>query len=266
MKSPLKQHHFIIDTVSTVAANLSMDNTSCSANSFMLRDSVCDEATNIETCLYDGGDCCLEAKVTKLCKNCSCILSVNRDDLQLEFSSLTIRPLEKTINFSTVIGDWTVEVTDVVSGPVCAILCLSHEANDRINAWHYDGQSLVCTCGWVESAICPEDKIVMPDNGNQTTLIDYDAIVMTRELHAFVQLGKTVPCGILTSNNCYYVKFFCSLFLKAAWLLRPGSTVKELRMTGKRWCSPTPRWKPGLPGTARKSAGPIKNVGGSRGK
>ncbi len=42
----------------------------CGADSFMLRDGVCDEATNNEKCLYDGGDCCLSRgkKGESLCK------------------------------------------------------------------------------------------------------------------------------------------------------------------------------------------------------
>ncbi len=30
----------------------------CGANSFMLRDGVCDELTNNAKCHWDGGDCC----------------------------------------------------------------------------------------------------------------------------------------------------------------------------------------------------------------
>ncbi len=42
----------------------------CGADSFMLRDGVCDEATNNELCLWDGGDCCVDRskKGTSFCK------------------------------------------------------------------------------------------------------------------------------------------------------------------------------------------------------
>ncbi len=36
----------------------------CGANNFMLRDGVCDDATNTKVCHWDGGDCCLD-KFTK---------------------------------------------------------------------------------------------------------------------------------------------------------------------------------------------------------
>ena len=44
----------------------------CDADSFMIRDGVCDEITNTERCLYDGGDCCKEDKSTELCNVCTC--------------------------------------------------------------------------------------------------------------------------------------------------------------------------------------------------
>ena len=39
--------------------------------SFMLRDGVCDEATNTEECFFDGGDCCTENTAVW---NCECML------------------------------------------------------------------------------------------------------------------------------------------------------------------------------------------------
>ncbi len=50
------------------------DDSRCSANSFMIGDGVCDEATNTEECLFDGNDCCLENKNTDLCQDCFCRL------------------------------------------------------------------------------------------------------------------------------------------------------------------------------------------------
>ncbi len=142
----------------TIAENINQNNNTCSANSFMLRDSVCDEATNIALCLYDGGDCCLEAKDTTLCKNCSCMLLVTEDDLQNDFDTWEIHPLDTSIDFSTVISNTnsSVKVEEVVSSPVCSVLCLDHKKFDRINAWQYDAKERVCTCGWIQSTTCLE--------------------------------------------------------------------------------------------------------------
>ena len=35
-------------------------------------DGMCDDATNISECQYDGGDCCLEEPVTNACHYCIC--------------------------------------------------------------------------------------------------------------------------------------------------------------------------------------------------
>ncbi len=42
----------------------------CGADSFMLRDGVCDELTNTALCHWDGGDCCLDKSIkdTTLCQ------------------------------------------------------------------------------------------------------------------------------------------------------------------------------------------------------
>ncbi len=61
----------------------------CGADSFMLRDGVCDELTNNETCHYDGGDCCLDRdqKDTTLCR-VTLDLDMNWFDYLFFFSGL----------------------------------------------------------------------------------------------------------------------------------------------------------------------------------
>ncbi len=160
----------------------------------MLRDYVCDEVTNIALCLFDGGDCCLEGKDRSLCRNCSCILSVDNDDLQKEFDDWDIKPLDKPEDFFGTVGTWTVVVREVISGPVCIVLCLNHDQKDQINAWHYGTEEQICTCGWIGSTNCPEDMVL----ANQT-MLDDGSLGMSKTFGAFwafVQLGKTVPCGI----------------------------------------------------------------------
>ncbi len=49
----------------------------CTANSFLLNDGVCDDITNTVECHFDLGDCCLEDKDLKYCLDCSCKLNCN---------------------------------------------------------------------------------------------------------------------------------------------------------------------------------------------
>ncbi len=167
---------------------LPSNNKTCGANSFQLRDSVCDESSNTAICLYDGGDCCLEFKATHLCKNCSCILEVDVDKLQDSFDRLNILPLVDPSKLVPAVNDiWTVQVEDVVSGQVCAVLCLDHELADNINSWYYQEHTKVCRCGWIGAQVCPEN------------LVDHDGTDLetaAKTTSAYVQLEKSLPCGM----------------------------------------------------------------------
>ncbi len=46
--------------------------TECNPQSLKIGDKVCDDDTNFEKCLFDGGDCCLETKSTPFCRDCMC--------------------------------------------------------------------------------------------------------------------------------------------------------------------------------------------------
>ncbi len=165
----------------------------CGADSFMLRDSICDEATNTVECRYDGGDCCLEIKDTRMCKNCSCILAIDPDKLQDQFEDLSIKPVRRSVteddNF-----DWTVYVQDVVSGFVCGVLCLDHNEANSINVWHYNNSTLVCKCGWVTSLLCPETAVKENWELRKTSNL--------LKFSTYIQLGKTVTCGKFLSGLC----------------------------------------------------------------
>ncbi len=163
------------------------DNETCGPDSFMLRDSFCDESVNTEACFYDGGDCCLEFKKKKYCKNCSCILTVDEEDLLSHFQQLAIKPLMKSVDPDAVIDTWIVKVEEVVSTQVCAVLCLDHQLAESINAWQYKESTQLCQCGWLESILCPEnlvvDKFILD---NVSRLPNYPA---------YVQMNKTISCG-----------------------------------------------------------------------
>ncbi len=164
-----------------------MDNSTC-LESFMLRDSVCDEATNTELCLYDGGDCCLDAKDTTLCRNCSCILTVDPDVVESQFAALDIKPHKNSVS----IDNRIVQVEDVISAPVCAVLCLDHDLAENINSWIYRKIEKICECGWIQSVQCPENTVL--DAWNWYNVSDL------AEHLSFVQLNKTVPCGELDTS------------------------------------------------------------------
>ncbi len=172
----------------TRGAKLLSNVATCGADSFMLRDSICDETTNTELCRYDGGDCCLEIKDTSLCRNCSCILDVNPDQLKQDFDDLLIKPVRKHTQLSD-ISHCIVTVQDVVSESVCAVLCLDHDMENSINTWRYHNNSKVCKCGWVDSMQCPESMVKASwELRKISSLQKYDT---------FIQLKKTIPCGNL---------------------------------------------------------------------
>ena len=191
----------VTETTVTTKASVSGLST-CGADSFLLRDSACDEATNNELCLYDGGDCCLEAKITTHCKNCSCILKVDQNKLLGQFKELEVAVFKTNLDIDT---DWSVKVEDVISGYVCAVLCLDHDSKDQINTWRYNLNTRQCKCGWTESTKCPEN------------LVQEASIDNLLAEKSYVQLKKTVPCGnkialyycIVKKNNISCRMFCC---------------------------------------------------------
>ncbi len=175
----------------TTRSNVQGDKTACGADSFMLRDGVCDETSNIAKCLYDGGDCCKENKDESLCLDCTCRLEVNIAELEKQFNALEIHPIEdmESLQVATVGScGWTIEVKEVLNMSVCSVPCLEHEEADEVNAWHYQGG--ICRCGWIESKYCPENMV----NKNWTTGIENGGFL---DHMAYVQLNKTVGCGRL---------------------------------------------------------------------
>ncbi len=158
----------------------------------MLRDSVCDEATNTEECLFDGGDCCLEFKDRTLCQNCSCILSVEPKKLYQQFLDWEIKPLKNPLAFDDVMDKAIMMVQEVVSGQVCAVFCLDPQRGDGINAWQYDKDRQTCQCSWIESTTCPWDLV----QTDWTLPVSNSSIVTNWTLNTFVQLEKTIPCCI----------------------------------------------------------------------
>ncbi len=69
-----KQCHYLDVAGNKAGRNNDLTNlTTCSANSFLLGDGVCDEITNNERCFFDKGDCCLGTEESlKYCTSCTC--------------------------------------------------------------------------------------------------------------------------------------------------------------------------------------------------
>ncbi len=164
----------------------------CGADSFMLRDAICDEATNTEICLFDGGECCREGKVRDQCKDCSCRALIDLEKLQGQFEELNIKPLSLTENpFDSGVALKRVTIEDVVSHETCAVVCLEHELKMQINAWQYNEDVKECQCLWMKSKSCPETKAVTDWNPMTKAL-------EKMSLHqSYIQLEKNMQCGKL---------------------------------------------------------------------
>ncbi len=122
----------------------SLDQDDCGVTDFMVRDSICDDAANNEACFFDGGDCCLETKVSSLCYNCLCQLALPMEDLAKKFQHHGVQKLNNPSKLSAwfPITLWIVPL--VASMHVCSFLCI-----DTVNAWNYD-KELSCHCMMIE--------------------------------------------------------------------------------------------------------------------
>ncbi len=85
-------------------------------------------------------------------------------------------------SFDPIHVEKTVEV--VVPKDVCDTICTLPELEQVINGWKFDYQTNVCTCVWLTSLTC-----------NWTTALDPNETLS--DVVAYVQLSKTLPCGML---------------------------------------------------------------------
>ncbi len=126
----------------------------CSANSFLIRDGVCDEVTNIAKCLYDGGDCCKVDKNTDICQKCTCIMSVDMAELAQTLASKEARTYVGVSDGDISDQDSKFElvdfVEDVITAEVCSQLCISlRDDVNAIDSWIYrtgSNGSMTCEC------------------------------------------------------------------------------------------------------------------------
>ena len=173
----------------------------------MLRDGVCDETTNTELCLYDGGDCCLdrEKKDTTLCQRCTCKVAFDERDLKDTLNTTDVMMFENPEDFESLILRTEKTVHDVLEIDVCSAMCL--EYGDTVNGWRYNEFTGTCTCAWLKSTDCLEDlpmKEVMQFSGTNA--------VTSVSVTSYIQMSKTLPCCMqpnIWCVFCYFNRSFC---------------------------------------------------------
>ncbi len=126
--------------------------TGCSANSFLIQDGVCDEITNIQRCLYDGGDCCKEDKKSHICRKCTCHIDFDEDKLleKMEDNEVAVYASEQLDHFKVVR-----QVEEIASKPTCLAFCfgLIAEGAMDINTviYYHKSGSRNCSCASFEN-------------------------------------------------------------------------------------------------------------------
>ena len=136
----------------------------CGPDSFMIRDGVCDELTNTEQCLFDGGDCCLEKKIKELCRDCTCKVNIDMEDLTNKFKLFDVKVFQDQeqykvahnkqkvgkLSIFSFLKEWVVKemksVSDVESIDTCSTLCLEEELDVESNSWVYRNSTGRCKC------------------------------------------------------------------------------------------------------------------------
>ena len=182
----------------------------CGQDSFMMRDGVCDEATNIEACVFDGGDCCLEKKNEDLCHNCVCKMSLDLGFIESKFDEQEVRMFRDDGQFRKFIQMRAKMVTDVENVDTCSMLCLNDgDIKGKINSWFFNFTSQACKCTWINTNIflTHSDIIGAP--------VKYKNV--SSEAITFIQMSKQFTTGMQTIKHLH-LKWttFASLFPKVA--------------------------------------------------
>ncbi len=188
----------------------------CSSDSFMLNDGVCDELTNHQRCIFDGGDCCHQNKSTELCSVCTCKLHVVDKELNDDYASLDIKIYQDVNAFAQKKMMTVAAIEDVESFKVCSRICMDVDryslANDwkiladertidwrrNVNAWTFHIENRICTCLTLLTApFCPPSH-------NHGLIPAQDFV--PRNFHmgiTFVQMSKLPDCG----KSSYFMLF-----------------------------------------------------------
>ena len=153
----------------------------CSANSFLIKDGVCDDVTNVARCLFDGGDCCKKNKDTHLCLDCTCILSVDETLEKLKQNQVKVFTDDR--RFNKFVSQKTVD--KVQSEEVCAEVCLDEDLAN-VDSWSYNAKDKICTCTTFEDCYqnCQVKRIHDHRQENSTSLLTF-----------YLKLAKSIHCG-----------------------------------------------------------------------
>ncbi len=173
-----------------------VEGSGCSANSFMIGDGVCDEITNTERCVYDGGDCCLEDKQTHICRKCTCHMDFDESKLNVELDDF-----EAAIYSSDDIGRFLIvkHVVDVASKMTCSALCFDAMKNGRVEIdsilYFQSSVSRNCSCASFESCLNASHWQTISDELHVTLLKDTEVVGLTK---------KFLPCSKKYVSKIYF--------------------------------------------------------------
>ncbi len=167
-------------------------NSGCSADSFMIDDGVCDELTNVERCLFDGGDCCRQNKTSTLCKVCTCKIKFDDSELTQDLKKHNTNLVKNPVPYisSSVISEEKL-IEDVQSKDTCSVLCLEKELENRVNSWVFHISNKTCICLWIENTFCESEDSLVPVNSQQS---------LQWQVFLYVQLDKLIACGELNNQ------------------------------------------------------------------
>ncbi len=170
-------------------ANIS-SSSRCGADSFMIRDGVCDEATNIEVCLFDGGDCCLEQKNEELCGKCICKMGLDLPFIQERFEEADVQMFVDKGQFRKLIQMRAKMVQDVQNVNTCSMLCLNDDMDGKINSWLFNHTSRACKCTWINTIVFLIHDIGAPVKDNKTVTDALAVIQMSKQFTSGLFLAK----------------------------------------------------------------------------
>ncbi len=165
----------------------------CDEFAYQVGDGLCDDNVNIEMCQFDGGDCCLDKKLTPLCKNCTCKMNFDEDVLKADLNRSDVKVFVEMADYNDVlVNEDVMAIDDVESVNVCSSLCFGEAsgATTKVNGWSYDYATAKCSCSWLSATLClviEEDDMTSIDEGQDSKKLEGSV--------GFVALSKTLKCG-----------------------------------------------------------------------